>query len=97
MPSSSTSAPGRSSRASNAGTRGRRAPSASGTNRCTQHYAVPDYEERRAIERVTVIGDTPFGGTARWEPFTKRSGYQGYARDETGGMTADPRANSMPR
>ena len=26
-------------------------------NRCTQHYAVPDYEERRIIERVTVIGD----------------------------------------
>ena len=41
-------------------------------NRCTQHYAVPDYDERRVIERVTVIGDTPFGGTARWEPFTKR-------------------------
>jgi taurine dioxygenase len=64
-------------------------------NRCTQHYAVPDYDERRIIERVTVIGDTPFGGTARWQPYTRERGLQGYARDETGGMKTDPRANSM--
>jgi alpha-ketoglutarate-dependent taurine dioxygenase len=64
-------------------------------NRCTQHYAVPDYDERRIIERVTVIGDVPFGGTARWQPYTRERGLQGYARDETGGMKTDPRANSM--
>ena len=32
-------------------------------NRCTQHYAVPDYEGRRRIERVTVIGDVPSAAT----------------------------------
>ena len=26
-------------------------------NRCTQHYAVPDYFERRILHRVTVKGD----------------------------------------
>jgi taurine dioxygenase len=66
-------------------------------NRCTQHYAVPDYDERRVIERVTVIGDAPFGGDARWQPFAKRQGYQGYTRDDTGAMKTDPRANSMSK
>ena len=36
-------------------------------NRCTQHYAVSDYEGRRRIERVTVIGDVPAGPGRRWE------------------------------
>ena len=45
-------------------------------NRCTQHYAVDDYEDARRIERVTVLGDDPVGGQARWEPFVddRRSG-----------------------
>ena len=43
-------------------------------NRCTQHYAVPDYEGRRRIERVTVIGDVPAGGTRRWDPYVERHG-----------------------
>jgi taurine dioxygenase len=30
-------------------------------NRCTQHYAVRDYDTMRAIQRVTIIGDTPLG------------------------------------
>ena len=30
-------------------------------NRATQHYAVPDFNEPRHMERVTVIGDRPFG------------------------------------
>ncbi|RJF85810.1 TauD/TfdA dioxygenase family protein [Sphingomonas cavernae] len=30
-------------------------------NRATQHYAVPDYNEPRHMERVTVIGDRPLG------------------------------------
>ena len=35
-------------------------------NRCTQHYAVNDFDEPRVIQRVTVLGDRPVGGEARW-------------------------------
>ncbi|MSO78100.1 MAG: taurine dioxygenase [Acidimicrobiia bacterium] len=35
-------------------------------NRCTQHYAVNDYDESRLIQRITVLGDHPEGGTPRW-------------------------------
>jgi taurine dioxygenase len=66
-------------------------------NRCTQHYAVPDYDERRVIERVTVIGDTPEGGTPRWEPFTERRGYDSGTMAQMRKMEADPRANSMTK
>ena len=34
-------------------------------NRCTQHYAVNDYDEPRRIERVTVLGDRPEGPPPR--------------------------------
>ena len=63
-------------------------------NRCTQHYAVPDYEDRRVIERVTVIGDVPVGGTERWAPFTEHAGYSLQA---SVAMETDERANSMTR
>jgi taurine dioxygenase len=36
-------------------------------NRCTQHYAVNDYDERRVIQRVTVLGDDPQGDPPRWD------------------------------
>jgi taurine dioxygenase len=66
-------------------------------NRCTQHYAVPDYEGRRRIERVTVIGDVPQGGTARWEPYEEHHGYQRGTLAEVRSMAPDPRANSMSK
>jgi taurine dioxygenase len=38
-------------------------------NRCTQHYAVNDYDEPRVIQRVTILGDDPQGGPARWPEY----------------------------
>jgi taurine dioxygenase len=66
-------------------------------NRCTQHYAVPDYEGRRRIERVTVIGDVPQGGTARWAHHDERHAYQRGTLAEVRSMAPDPRANSMSK
>jgi taurine dioxygenase len=65
-------------------------------NRCTQHYAVADYrDERRVIERVTVIGDVPEGNAAPWEPFDEHRVYQQSNLAQMRKMEADPRANSM--
>jgi taurine dioxygenase len=38
-------------------------------NRCTQHYAVNDYDEPRLIQRVTVLGDDPQGSAPRWDHY----------------------------
>jgi len=57
-------------------------------NRCTQHYAINDYDEQRVIQRVTVLGPAPFGGAPKWQPFIAdaRGGYP---------IEADPRTNSI--
>ena len=34
-------------------------------NRCTQHLAIPDYNERRRMQRTMIVGDRPFGVEAR--------------------------------
>ena len=34
-------------------------------NRCVQHYAVPDYHERRIMHRITIRGERPVGPSAR--------------------------------
>ena len=51
-------------------------------NRCTQHYAVNDYDEPRRIERVTVLGDRPEGSPARWNAW-KASGMSAANRTES--------------
>ncbi len=67
-------------------------------NRCTQHYAVSDYpNQRRVIERVTVIGDVPEGGSPRWEPFEEGRAYERGNLSKMRSMEADPRANSMSK
>lgn len=38
-------------------------------NRCTQHHAVNDYDDRRVIHRVTILGDAPTGPAPRWEHY----------------------------
>ena len=35
-------------------------------NACTQHYAILDFDGRRVIHRVTVVGDVPKGEPPRW-------------------------------
>jgi taurine dioxygenase len=38
-------------------------------NRCTQHYAIFDFDGRRVIHRVAVVGDAPKGEPPRWPAF----------------------------
>lgn len=72
-------------------------------NRCTQHLAVNDYPPGtpRRIERVTVLGDEPRGGAARWghyEPEMLSASTAVYAFSEPGSarpVTVDDRQNSI--
>jgi alpha-ketoglutarate-dependent taurine dioxygenase len=57
-------------------------------NRCTQHYAINDYDEKRVIQRVTVLGDAPTGGAPKWEAFAAE-GRGGYP------VETDARTNSI--
>ncbi len=65
-------------------------------NRCTQHYAVDDFEERRVIQRVTVLGDAPFGNPPRWAPFVddRHSAYESITTRPRV-METDARTNSI--
>ncbi len=36
-------------------------------NRCTQHYAINDYDSERVLHRCIVLGDPPDGPAPRWE------------------------------
>ncbi len=40
-------------------------------NRATQHYVVNDFDERRVLSRVTILGDhpEPAGDTTRWSAY----------------------------
>ncbi|NNE74446.1 MAG: taurine dioxygenase, partial [Acidimicrobiales bacterium] len=39
-------------------------------NRCTLHQAVNDWQGRRVIQRITVLGDKPTGvGEPRWDKY----------------------------
>ena len=43
-------------------------------NRCTQHSVLNDFDGERIIQRVTVMGDEPKGGTSRWKPYARVTG-----------------------
>ena len=45
-------------------------------NRCTQHYAIIDFDERRVVHRVTVLGDVPQGEPPRWPAIDADHGEQ---------------------
>ena len=58
-------------------------------NRCTQHYGVADYTERRVLHRVTVLGDHPVGDDPRWSAFDEAT------NEPPVRIEADPRTNSI--
>jgi len=66
-------------------------------NRCTQHHAVNDYDERRVITRVTVLGDEPVGHDPSWAPFAddRTSAATSYDRAARQPVSTDPRTNSI--
>jgi len=66
-------------------------------NRCTQHYAVNDYDERRVIQRVTVLGDAPMGGASRWRAFeeARPGAAASYANGAGRPLDTDARTNSI--
>jgi taurine dioxygenase len=63
-------------------------------NRCTQHYAVDDYEDTRVLHRVTVLGDEPRGGTPRYAAFDDAGADRGLL-DDGGPIAIDSRTNSV--
>jgi taurine dioxygenase len=40
-------------------------------NRCTQHFVLNDFEGRRVIERVTILGDLPEGDEPKWPHYPR--------------------------
>lgn len=67
-------------------------------NRCTQHFGVNDFRGRRVIERVTVLGDEPAGGPARWTPWVNTTMSLGERlRENLISSERDERTNSLSR
>ncbi|MEZ4332679.1 MAG: TauD/TfdA family dioxygenase [Myxococcota bacterium] len=68
-------------------------------NRCTMHFAVNDYDQKRVIERVTVLGDAPQGPEPRWSPFEADLRSASGATDVVArrAIETDPRTNSIAR
>jgi taurine dioxygenase len=69
-------------------------------NRCTQHYAIADYTEPRAIHRVTVLGDAPQGNEARWaafegDRFSELGGSYSRGTSARSPVATDARTNSI--
>ena len=62
-------------------------------NRCTQHYAINDSDDRRVIQRVTVLGDAPHGDGAKWAAFAEGRG--GYVTERGTPVETDARTNSI--
>jgi taurine dioxygenase len=70
-------------------------------NRATQHLPVTDYEDRRRIQRVTVLGDAPVGGASRWSAFeaqaTRVIGREGVAMVDERTNSIGTSARSSPK
>lgn len=66
-------------------------------NRCTQHYAINDYDRRRVIQRVTVLGDAPTGPATQYLPFETSRGTaeEAYRRNDIAPIATDERTNSV--
>lgn len=68
-------------------------------NRCTQHFAVDDYDSSRTLHRVTVVGDRPYGASQLGEAFTEtRTGISAQAEDNFETVSAfevDPGNNAF--
>ena len=57
-------------------------------NRCTQHYAINDYEDPRTLHRAMIVGDKPEGSRPHWDPPPPAEGSlrSTYERRTTGGL-----------
>ena len=64
-------------------------------NRCTQHYVVVDFDQHRAIERVTVIGDVPRGSPSPWAHLAEQDAHGEMVQPGDVVFALDERTNSL--